>query len=135
MDGKKITKALTVKQPWTELIALGIKDVENRTWKTKFRGRVYLHSSKNRDLHSRLSDQQIQAFDHIEETHLHLGCIIGEVDIIDCVQNDRSIWAEKGEGIYHWKLANAVMYDKPIENVKGKLGLWNIDTNILNQNE
>ena len=26
-------KLLTIKQPWASLICLGIKDVENRTWK------------------------------------------------------------------------------------------------------
>jgi hypothetical protein len=27
-------KCLTIRQPWAELIAAGIKRVENRTWKT-----------------------------------------------------------------------------------------------------
>jgi hypothetical protein len=28
-----------------EPIAHGIKDIENRTWKTHFRGRIYIHAS------------------------------------------------------------------------------------------
>ena len=31
-------KALSIKQPWASLIAHGIKDIENRTWKTNFLG-------------------------------------------------------------------------------------------------
>ena len=33
-------KTLTIKQPWATLIAMGIKDIENRTWPTKFRGTI-----------------------------------------------------------------------------------------------
>ena len=38
-------KALSIKQPWASLIAHGIKDIENRNWKTHFRGRIYIHAS------------------------------------------------------------------------------------------
>lgn len=53
------------------------------------------------------------------------GCIIGSVEIVDCVQNHPSIWAEKG--VYNWVLANPVLFNKPIENVKGKLSFWDFD--------
>ena len=33
-------KAITIKQPWASLIVHGIKDIENRTWRTNYRGRV-----------------------------------------------------------------------------------------------
>lgn len=71
------------------------------------------------------------------------GAIIGEVDIIDCVINHPSIWAEKTDLykanskeypdkiIYNWVLANAVLYDKPILNVKGKLSFWYPDNDIV----
>jgi len=36
-------KALSIKNPIATLIALGIKPIENRNWKTHFRGRVYIH--------------------------------------------------------------------------------------------
>lgn len=35
-------KVLTVKQPWASLIVHGIKDIENRSWQTNFRGRVLI---------------------------------------------------------------------------------------------
>lgn len=124
-----ITKAISIKQPWAELIAHGIKDIENRTWRTRFKGRVFIHAPEREDRTSKLSTEQLEATDHIEEFYFKKSCIIGEVDIVDCVQNSTSIWAEKGNGIWHWKLANAVFYDEPIKNVKGKLGIWNININ------
>lgn len=39
-------KALSIRQPWAWLIAQGYKDIENRTWPTRFRGRVLIHASK-----------------------------------------------------------------------------------------
>lgn len=127
MAGKEITKALSVKQPWAELICLGVKDIENRTWRTRYRGRVYIHASMYPDKNAIISKEREQATDHIEEFQFEKSAIIGEVTIIDCVQNHKSIWADKGPDIYHWVLKDAVFYDKPIFNVKGKLGLWDIN--------
>lgn len=50
------------------------------------------------------------------------GAIIGSVVIADCVQNHPSVWAEKG--CWNWVLKDVVLFDKPIMNVKGKLGFW-----------
>lgn len=126
-----ITKALSVKQPWAELICLGIKDIENRTWKTNFRGRVYVHAPVAEDKKSPLSKEREEATDHIEEFSFKKSAIIGEVDIVDCIKNSNSIWADKGVDIWHWKLENAVFYDKPITPIKGKLGIWNINLENL----
>ena len=38
-------KVLSVKNPYAYLIIQGGKDVENRTWTTDYRGRLYIHSS------------------------------------------------------------------------------------------
>src|SRR3546814_18926401 len=39
-------KALSIRQPWAWLITQGFKDIENRTWQTKFRGQFLIHASK-----------------------------------------------------------------------------------------
>lgn len=38
-------KVLSIKNPWAYMIAHGIKDVENRTWKTNYRGELLIHVS------------------------------------------------------------------------------------------
>lgn len=133
-------KAITVKQPYAHLIPDGIKDIENRTWRTNFRGRVFIHASAQALNYKHLSLIQI-AFLHkhhkdlledIVKKRLVTSAIIGEVDIIDCVVNHPSIWAEntnvntgfKIKPIYNWVLANPVLYDKPILSIKGKLSFW-----------
>lgn len=138
-------KALSIKQPWASLIAHGIKDIENRTWKTNFRGRIFIHASGKfawRSSEGILSEEQVKAAKNLSG-EIPISAIIGEVDIIDCVINHPSIWAEKTEGVmvgnrfyidksikkqtYNWVLANAVLYDKPILEVKGKLSFWETD--------
>jgi hypothetical protein len=142
-------KALSIKQPWASLIAHGIKDIENRNWRTHFRGKIYIHASAMPagTTAKCLNDLQTNSLLNrgnfaFLDTALINSAIIGEVDIIDCVINHPSIWAEKtfmyeydeqvgekpiGKPIYNWVLANAKLYDKPILNVKGKLSLWEFD--------
>ena len=39
-------KVITIKQPFASLIAAGIKEYEFRTWKTKYRGEIFIHAGK-----------------------------------------------------------------------------------------
>jgi hypothetical protein len=161
-------KALSIKQPWASLIAHGIKDIENRTWRTHFRGRIYIHASAPKKFNIQLTDEQTKLAVPVLETAfkgtMSFGAIIGEVEIIDCVINHESIWAEKtpiiytkplikdsnlrgykealkmyneNKPIYNWVLANPVLYDQPILNVKGKLSFWepNPNQNCMNCEE
>lgn len=141
-------KALSIKQPWASLIAHGIKDIENRTWKTHFRGRIYIHASdKSVEQPFCYSRKQLDFLIQNNNNFKYSGisAIIGEVDIIDCVINHPSIWAEKStpelydekgnpvydKPIYNWVLANPALYDEPILNVKGKLSFWEFENPIL----
>jgi len=139
-------KALSIKQPWASLIAHGLKDIENRTWATKYRGKIYIHASGTpsfNNLTLNLSHDQIDQIvlngsfplDARDEKYPK-SAIIGTVDIVDCVINHPSIWAEGTETsaghvidhiVYNWVIANPVLFDEPILNVKGKLSLWEFD--------
>lgn len=151
-----IHKVLSVKQPWAYLICSGIKDIENRTWRCpqKYIGeRVLIHASSHRTLnYDVLNREQYNAFldkqtfkgdDFPFADKLTRSAIIGSVEIVDCVLNHPSIWAEPSNEVYkdpqiygdnkidsavwNWVLANPILFEKPILNVKGKLGFWNYD--------
>lgn len=90
-------KALSIRQPWAWLILHGGKDIENRTWNTKFRGRVLIHASKGmtRDEY----DDADFALSSINPTlrlppfaELQRGGIVGSVEITDCVSQSNSPW-------------------------------------------
>jgi len=160
-------KTLSIKNPMGILIALGIKPIENRTRRTHFRGKIHIHvsakymdydfledyinSERYIDMSRKLNSLGVLKKDERTANYLWSqpkSAIIGEVEIIDCVINHESIWADKtevigktiegdnlyrGKPIYNWVLANPVLYEKPILNVKGKLSLWEFDTNNLHQ--
>lgn len=132
-------KTLSIRQPWASLIAHGIKDIENRSWKTNYRGAIYIHASSPKKFKVDMNDECAKAAIPIFETAIKgtmpFGAIIGEVEIIGCMVNHPSIWAEKADDynpqiheytprVWNWVLANPVLYDEPILNVKGKLSFW-----------
>lgn len=144
-----MSKVLSVKQPWASLIFHG-KNIENRTWATKYRGELLIHASaKSAGIPSELltNDQfdslRFHTKSDLSLTELMAGryitsAIIGKVDLVDCVVNHPSVWAEKGfayasmdgtqyQEIYNWVLENPVLFDEPILNIKGKLNLWNYE--------
>jgi hypothetical protein len=51
MIGNKDIKirALTIRQPWAWAIAKGYKDVENRSWQTKYKGLFLIHAAMRCD--------------------------------------------------------------------------------------
>lgn len=146
-------KAISIKQPWASLICSGIKDIENRTWKTNFRGKVLIHASAkpwnyNKLCHyltNYLDNENLELQKIIRDNNfssrwiesLPTSAIIGSVEIVDCIVNHPSIWAEKSlnkedlnplswdviKPTYNWVLANPILFDKPIP-AKGRLQFW-----------
>jgi hypothetical protein len=127
-------KALTVKNPWAWWIVHGYKtssgilykDVENRTWKTDYRGKIFVHASKRpcdiqTSLEGVFTDMAFLKAIVYETAHYN-GMSIGGVEITDCTRTPGSKWAEPGMG--HWILKNFIPCAEPIP-AKGKLGLWN----------
>ena len=135
-------KTISVKNPWAYLICTGVKDIENRTWPIKYRGRVLIHTGAigthgyyskflPSEFWNNLSEEQKAELIIQFQTR---SAIIGSVEIVNCVINHESIWAEKTEmpagcymgekPIYNWVLAYPVLFPTPIRNIKGKLSFW-----------
>jgi len=126
-------KALTIKQPWASLIVDGYKKYEFRSWKTNYRGKILIHAglSLEKDMMERFKDYNLNCT---------LGAIIGEAELVDCILVDENFNEElrtidpivygRSNHVenYAWKLENIKKYDEPIY-IKGKLGLWNYNTN------
>jgi hypothetical protein len=85
-----ITRALSIRQPYIELILQGRKTIEYRSRATRVRERVYLYASTFPG-----PDQAFQDAD-LKWTDLPRGLLLGSVEIIGC---------EWGEDFYEWQLA------------------------------
>jgi len=75
--------ALSIRQPWAWLIAHGYKDIENRKWRTGFRGRFLIHAGLQVD---RLAYTVFRDFYDLPEIDdLPTGGIVGSADLKECV--------------------------------------------------
>lgn len=112
-------KALSIKQPWAAAIIYGGKDIENRSWKTKFRGRVYIHASLQVDKNA--PKYVWDVFEKHFDDKMAFGGIIGSVEITDFVESSDSKWFQ---GPFGFVLKNP----KPIEFIryKGQLGFFEV---------
>jgi hypothetical protein len=116
-------KALSVRQPWAWLIVQGIKEIENRTWPTAYRGRLLIHASKTVDVENMDRIRQACEAEGIEmPAELPTGGIVGEVRVIDCVTESDSEWFD---GPYGFVLRQA----RPLRfrPCRGRPGLFDVD--------
>lgn len=115
-------KALSLKQPFAELVLSGKKTIELRKWNTKFRGEFYVHASQTPD-HS--------AMKRFGYSELPTGAILGKVTLVAVKKysSDREHIEDRNK-----HLANSVWGNHGfiLENpkritpipCKGKLGFW-----------
>ena len=93
-------RTISVRQPWAALIVSGgtdvqtgktvLKDVENRTWSTRYRGPVLIHASQRQD--DVTMDEIERRFGVRLNIELPLGGIVGMTEIVDCVRPHLSRW-------------------------------------------
>lgn len=89
--------ALSIRQPWAWLILHGGKDIENRDWPTRVRGRVLVHAAKGMtrdefDSAAIFSYGRTGSARLVPPHELQRGGIVGSVDIVDCVTDSKSRW-------------------------------------------
>lgn len=116
-------KALSIKQPWAWAIFNKGKDIENRTWQTNQRGTVLIHVSK-----TSAENAPPELFKEWQKANLEgdesaaMGGIIGQVDIVDCVQHHDSEW--KFSHCFGFVLKNAKKL--PFKKMNGQMGFFDV---------
>lgn len=113
-------KALSIRQPWAWAILNAGKDIENRSWRTKFRGRLVVHAAKTFDEagYLELLDRGIKLPDRKDFVR---GAIVGTVDVVDVVEDSASPWF-KGPVGFVLKNPQSIAHPIPLA---GKLSLFN----------
>jgi hypothetical protein len=116
------------------------KDVENRTWSTRFRGDFLVHAGVRWTRDERedcvdLEEDIRRGPRNADGKHdMHLGMIIGVVTLVECVRSDtlRSEWAISGN--WGFVLANPRSFVKPIK-YKGTLGFFEVPDDLVARTE
>jgi hypothetical protein len=118
--------ALSIRQPWAWVILHRGKDVENRTWPTKFRGRLLIHAAKimrNEDWRAGYMafSRCAQSLGMEGPQALDYGGIVGSVELVDCVTESASPWFA---GPFGFVLRNP--QPLPFRPFRGRLRLFEV---------
>lgn len=117
-------KAISIKQPWATLVAVGKKTIECRTWKTNIRGDILICSSKSTEY---------------EEEKGICGLALGVVDLVNCRKMTREDllhahlpqeWHYDALKGYAWVLEHK--YQIIPFKQKGQLNFFNVDDSLIN---
>jgi hypothetical protein len=119
-------KVLTVKNPWADWIIYSLngqfKTTENRTWETKYRGRIMIHVSKTFDQLNICPPEATS--EDLDRWEKQKGHIIGTVELYATDREMKTQWDEPG--LFHWRFKNPLPLEMAIP-VRGSLGLWNYE--------
>ena len=127
-------KVISIKEPYATLIMNGIKKIETRSWKTSYKGELFIHASISKIVRKNLLEDILNL---VEEMDFNYGKIICRVNLVDCIYMDEEfinkikknkiefICGEYKIGRYAWIL-DSIEPIYPID-AKGKLSFWNFD--------
>lgn len=127
-------KVISLREPYASLIKNKKKLVETRSWKTNYRGELFIHASKTKVTKDDLSNKELMGL--LEDTSLSYGKVICKCKLVDCVymtkefvedlkdnNHQEYICGIYSEGRYAWILEDIEVIDKI--PAKGKLNIWN----------
>jgi hypothetical protein len=87
-DLSELPPALSIKQPWVDLILRGLKDIEVREWKVARRGPILVHASNTVDWKT----AELLGYDAASD--LPRGGLVGLAEIVDVIEFSRRTWLE-----------------------------------------
>jgi len=133
--------ALTIRQPYADRIARGMKTIENRSRFTHVRGLVLIHAGGL--IHDRYERHDLDALTGRIVGTLPRKVIVGAAQLIGChnaeaCPDQRECINAGGERpstdsprVYHWELADVVRFETEIPRVNGALGFWAPDDRVI----
>lgn len=123
-------KAISIRQPDAWLVVNGWKDIENRAWKTQYRGVIAVHASGKAmtkgDREYLAAVCEVLGIPVPDDSELPTGGIVGLVEVVDCVTAHESVWFD---GPIGWVLGKYL----PVKFIpcKGKLGLFDCPVDLI----
>lgn len=129
-------KVISLTEPFATLIKEKKKRIETRSWKTSYRGELYIHASSTRVPKEWKENKELM---NLVQEELTFGKIICKCNLVDCIEMTEE-WIDKikkeqpeeyvcgiyEKGRYAWVLKKIEPLEEPI-TVKGHLGIWNYE--------
>jgi len=135
-------KALSMHQPWAQMILDGVKTIETRKWSTNYRGEILICASKQFDFAIPLSTQRIL---HDEKNHYNIsflfpiGVTLCIADLVDCRKMTHEDETEACIEVYpkaHSLILQNVRRVRQLElpkEIKWRLGLFPVPDEFVKQ--
>ncbi len=125
-------RALTVRRPWSTLIASGHKPVENRVWDWEWRGTLLIHAGTMwaRDAKD-FAGPLVDLGDDYWQAARHPTGIVAVAELAGVCKDQPcgcGPWAMPDH--YHWQLDQVRALDVPVP-ARGRLGLWHPSTELI----
>lgn len=130
-------KALSIRQPWAWLIAEGIKDVENRTWRTPYHGPLLIHAAKGCS-RAEYEAARMWVYLHLDPAvwmrcahqmpglnALNRGGFVAVAELVECIDAKIACSSPWFEGPIGFVLRNAQRI--PFTPWRGQLGFFEAD--------
>lgn len=128
-------KALVVPQPWAGLICMGVKDVDNHSWKIDYRGKILIVAGPDKVPANFMETIPYEFANEIHNNTLFgnipfklqefpAGVAVGYADLVDIQGESDSGWDE-GEG-WAFVFENAHLFNEP-QKVKYDTGIKYFD--------
>lgn len=124
-------KVLTIREPFATLIKDKVKIYETRSWKTNYRGEIYIHAAKAKSKSSNVNIASTYLKSKENPEHIICKCILK-----DCIYMTENFINEVKKrpkeynsgryeiGRFAWQLEVIEVLKEPIY-AKGQLGIWN----------
>mgnify|MGYP001499275894 CR=1 FL=1 len=141
-------KAISLRQPWASLVAIGAKQIETRSWFTSYRGPIAIHASarllpadrallrQEPFLSALLADELVYFGAGMQEIghRLPLGCVVATAQLVRVWPTDsfgfllglseaERAFGDYGPGRWACLLEDVRPLAEPVP-AKGALGLW-----------
>lgn len=128
-------KILSLTEPYATLIKEKKKLIETRSWKTDYRGELYIHASATSIPKNWKEDTELMSF--VDNIPLNFSYIICKCNLVNCIYMTKEyvesmkknnyqeyICGKYEEGRYAWILEDITPLEHPIK-AKGQLNIWN----------
>lgn len=126
-------KALSIRQPWAELIVQGRKTIELRTWQTHYRGRIAIHASQT------VREEACIAYG-LDPARVIRGALVGTVELVGISALDHAAWEALRDQhlslrnfpgpMFGWRLENPQRLPQPIP-MRGRMSLFNVADEVI----
>jgi hypothetical protein len=127
-------KAISVRQPWADLIIQGKKTLDLRTRKINYRGPIAIHASQI------IENEACERFE-LNPKLLTVGAVIGVVQLVDIFEMEEARYIDNAnhhlshrsyrEGLFGWQFEEPKELPKPIM-FRGRQGVFNVPDDLMN---